>query len=68
MNINGTCCTPMVELVGVAEGVHDGLENRFQNFQVVIYTKSSHKKIQKLAQKLLPIAAPRASKTKTKFI
>ena len=23
---------PMVELVGIAEGVHDGLKERFQNF------------------------------------
>ena len=35
----------MVELVGVAEGVHDGLEDRFQNFRVAIYTKSTRKKI-----------------------
>ena len=36
---------PMVELVGVAEGVHDGLEDRLQNLGVAIYTKSIHKKI-----------------------
>ena len=30
---------PMVELVGVAEGVHDGLEDRLQNLGVAIYTK-----------------------------
>ena len=29
---------PMVELVGVAEGVHDGLEDRLQNLGVAIYT------------------------------
>ena len=51
---------PMVELVGVAEGVHDGLEDRFQNFWVAIYTKRIHKKFRKLAQKLLPIAGPPA--------
>ena len=49
---------PKVGLVGVAEGVHDGLEDRFQNFRVAIYTKSTHKKFRKLAQKLLPIAGP----------
>ena len=37
---------PMVELLGVAEGVHDGLEDRFQNLGIAIYTKSIHKKIQ----------------------
>ena len=35
---------PMVELVEVAEGVHDGLEDRFQEIGVAIYTKSIHKK------------------------
>ena len=57
----------MVELVEVAEGVHDGLEDGFQNFHVVIYTKSSHKKIQKLAQKLLPIAGPPKGVKQTSF-
>ena len=42
---------PMVELVEVAEGVHDGLEDR-------IYTESIHQKFVKLAQKLLPFATP----------
>ena len=49
---------PMVELVEVAEGVHDGLEDRFQEKGVAIYTISIHKKIVKVAQILLPIAAP----------
>ena len=35
---------PMVELVEVAEGVYDGLEDRFQEIGVAIYTKSIHKK------------------------
>ena len=43
---------PMVELVGVAEGVHDGLEDRFQNFRVAIYTKRTHKKIQEASSKI----------------
>ena len=43
---------PMVEIVGVAEGVHDSLEDRFQNFQVVIYTKSTHKKFQEASSKI----------------
>ena len=34
---------PMVELVEVAEGVHDGLEDRFPKIGVDIYTKSIHK-------------------------
>ena len=33
----------MVELVGVAEGVHDGPEDRFQEIRVAIHTKSIHK-------------------------
>ena len=49
---------PMVELVGVAEAVHDGLEDRFKNFREAIYTKVPTKKFRKLAQKLLPIAGP----------
>ena len=32
---------PMVELVGVAEGVHDSLEDRFQIFQVNMSTPST---------------------------
>ena len=35
---------PMVELVSVGEGVHDGLEDRFQKIGVDIYTESIHKK------------------------
>ena len=34
---------PMVELVEVAEGVHDGLEDRFPKIGVDISTKSIHK-------------------------
>ena len=33
-----------VGVVGVAEGVHDGLEDRFQNLRVAIYIKIIHKK------------------------
>ena len=36
---------PMVELVEVAEGVHDGVEDQFQKIGVDIYTESIHKKI-----------------------
>ena len=43
---------PMVELVGIAEGVHDGLEERFQNLQVAIYSKSIHKKNQEASSKI----------------
>ena len=49
---------PMVELVGVAEGVHDGLEDRFQNFRVAIYTKSTHKKIQEASSKITTHCRP----------
>ena len=35
---------PMVELVEVAEGVHDCLEDRFPKIGVDIYTESIHKK------------------------
>ena len=38
---------PMVELVGVTEGVHDGLEDRFQNMQKFLIANSClHAKIQ----------------------
>ena len=43
---------PMVELVGVAEGVHDGLEDRFQNLRVAIYTKSIYKRFQEASSKI----------------
>ena len=49
---------PMVELVGIAEGVHDGLEDRFQNFRVAIYTKSTHKKIQEASSKITTHCRP----------
>ena len=49
---------PMVELVGIAEGVHDGLEDRFQNFRVAIYTKSTHKKIQGASSKITTHCSP----------
>ena len=49
---------PMVELVGVAEGVHDGLEDRFQNFRVAIYTKSTHKKFQEASSKITTHCRP----------
>ena len=49
---------PMVELVGVAEGVHDGLEDRFQNFRVAIYTKRTHKKIQEASSKITTNCSP----------
>ena len=35
---------PMVELVEVAEGVHDGLEDRIPKLGVDIYTKSINEK------------------------
>ena len=35
---------PMVELGEVAEGVYDGLEDRFPKKGVDIYTESFHKK------------------------
>ena len=44
----------MVELVDVAEGVPDGLEDRFQKIGVAIYTKVSTKIFVKKAQILLP--------------
>ena len=49
---------PMVELVGVTEGVHDGLEDRFQNFRVAIYTKRTHKKIQEASSKITTHCSP----------
>ena len=49
---------PMVELVGVAEGVHNGLEDRFQNLRVAIYTKSIHKKIQEASSKITTHCRP----------
>ena len=49
---------PMVELVGVPEGVHDGLEDRFQNFRVVINTKSTNKKIQEASSKITTHCRP----------
>ena len=45
---------PMVELVEVAEGVHDGLEDRFQEIGVAIYTKSIHKKFVKITTHCRP--------------
>ena len=49
---------PMVELVGVAEGVHDGLEDRLQNLGVAIYTKSIHKKNQEASSKITTHCRP----------
>ena len=49
---------PMVELVGVAEGVHDGLEDRLQNLGVAIYTKSIHKKFQEASSKITTHCRP----------
>ena len=49
---------PMVELLGVAEGVHDGLEDRLQNLGVAIYTKSIHKKIQEASSKITTHCRP----------
>ena len=43
---------PMVELVEVAEGVHDGLEDRFPKIGVDIYTESIHKKIREASSKI----------------
>ena len=42
---------PMVELVEVAEGVHDGLEDRFPKIGVDIYTESIHKKFREASSK-----------------
>ena len=49
---------PMVELVGVPEGVHDGLEDRLQNLGVAIYTKSIHKKFQEASSKITTHCRP----------
>ena len=43
---------PMVELVEVAEGVHDGLEDRFPKIGVDIYTESIHKKFREASSKI----------------
>ena len=43
---------PMVELVEVAEGVHDGVEDRFQKIGVDIYTESIHKKFREASSKI----------------
>ena len=48
----------MVELVEVAEGVHDGLEDRFQEIGVAIYTKSIHKKIREDSSKITTHCRP----------
>ena len=51
---------PMVELVEVAEGVHDGLEDRFPKIGVDIYTESIHKKIREASSKITTLCnAPR---------
>ena len=50
---------PMVELVEVAEGVHDGLEDRFPKIGVDIYTKSIHKKIREASSKFTHYRLPR---------
>ena len=51
---------PMVELVEVAEGVHDGLEDRFQKIGVDIYTESIHKKNREASSKITTLCnAPR---------
>ena len=52
---------PMVELVGVAEGVHECQEDMFQNFWVAIYTKSTHKKIQEASSKITTHCRPPVS-------
>ena len=43
---------PMVELVEGAEGVHDGLEDRFLKIGVEIYTESIQKKIREASSKI----------------
>ena len=51
---------PMVELVKVAEGVHDGLEDRFPKIGVDIYTKSIHKNFLEASSKITTLFnAPR---------
>ena len=47
---------PMVELVEVAEGVPDGLEDRFPKIGVDIYTESIHKKFREASS--LHLAPP----------
>ena len=42
----------------VAEGVHDGLEDRFQEIGVAIYTKSIHKKIREDSSKITTHCRP----------
>ena len=49
---------PKVEPVGVAEGVFDGVEDRFQNFRVAIYTKSTHKIFQETSSKIATYCSP----------
>ena len=49
---------PKVEPVGVAEGVFDGVEDRFQNFRVAIYTKSTHKIFQEANSKIATYCSP----------
>ena len=49
---------PKVEPVGVAEGVFDGVEDRFQNFRVAIYTKSTHKIFQEASSKIATYCSP----------
>ena len=48
----------VLPIVGVAEGVHDSLEDRFQNFRVAIYTKSTHKKFQEASSKITTHCRP----------
>ena len=53
---------PMVELVEVAEGVFDGLEDRFPKIGVDIYTESFHKKFHEAGSKITTLCicnAPR---------
>ena len=42
----------------VAEGVHDGLEDRFQEIGVAIYTKSIHKKFREDSSKITTHCRP----------
>ena len=49
---------PMVELVKVAEVVHDGLEDRFPKIGVDIYTKSIHKKFLEASTKITTHCRP----------
>ena len=43
---------PMIELVEVAEGVHDGLEDQFPKIGVDIYTESMHTKFREASSKI----------------